>query len=239
MDGAKPENNEKKKSVGILTDVLPAMAFNLIDTRVFPFDYTKEINSENLKKFIFDFLNNKLKPGAKQTMRQQNPEIEEKYKDTPYISADLIHSKILDEGTDVMLLIYDSSNKSALAIAPHYNRVARRFNELRINSLKVFRIDAAAEAVHSILGTYILPAILFFPSFHKAKPFVQFTGDATTVQMMFFAQKYADIKFELPELPHLSPDQVPAYWEQVAELDSEKRKKTAEANERRDWGDYF
>ena len=239
MDGAQPANAEKRRSIGLVNDVLPAVGFNLFDGVIYPYDESKENTYEGIQKFVVDFLTNNLKPGTNKSIKQLNRELEEKYSDTPGLSIHEIDDKVLSDGNDVLLLIYDSKNETSLNIASNYNRVARRFKELKIYSLKVYRIDARVEPVQTKFGTYALPSILFLPAFHKKKPFLQFTGEGRTVQLMFFAQKYADIKFELPELPHLTPEQVPAYWEQVKELDEEKRKKAAAANERRDWGDYF
>jgi hypothetical protein len=53
--------------------------------------------------------------------------------------------------------------------------------------------------------------------------------------IMFFIEKYVDITFELPELPHLSPEQVDAYWVQKAELPEDRQKAVGDANERRNW----
>lgn len=239
MDGNKPISQGKRKSVGLVTDNLPAMAFNLLDGRVFPFDENKEITLKSIQHFCVNFLENKLKEGPKKTSKGRNPEIEGKFGNTKGIKADDLDSLVFKEGTDVMLLIYESNNENSLSIASNFNKVALRFKELGYPNMQVYRIDAEIEPVQVKIGTYILPAVLFFPAFHKSKPYIQYTGDGKAVQLMFFAQKYADIKFELPELPHLSPDQVPAYWEQVSSLSEEKRAKVAEANEKRDWNTFF
>lgn len=239
MDGKQPGNVEKKRAVGIITDKLPALAFNLLDGRVFPFDENKEITKKSIGIFIENFRNNKLESGAHKGLRMKSGELETKFKNTPYLKYDEVEEKVLSEGTDVMLLIYDSRDEKSLGIAPNYNKVALRYSELKIESIKIYRSDIASDPVQTKLGTYIWPAIVFLPAFHKVKPYVQYTGEAKAVQLMFFAEKYADIKFELPELPHLSPDQIPAYWDQVAELDEEKRKKVSAANERRNWDEYF
>ncbi|OMJ95175.1 hypothetical protein SteCoe_1551 [Stentor coeruleus] len=239
MDGKQPNNAEKKRAVGIITDKLPALAFNLLDGRVFPFDETKEITKKSISIFIENFRNNKLESGAHKGLRTKSGELENKYKNTPYLKYDELEEKVLSEGTDVMLLIYDSRDEKSLGIAPNYNKVALRYSELNIPSIKIYRSDIVSDPVQTKLGTYIWPAIIFLPAFHKVKPYVQYTGEAKAVQLMFFAQKYADIKFELPELPHLSPDQIQAYWQQVNELDEEKREKVSAANERRNWDEYF
>lgn len=49
-----------------------------------------------------------------------------------------------------------------------------------------------------------MPAIHLFPAFHKHPPYVNYTGKAKVLPIMYFIEKYADVKFELPEMPHLS-----------------------------------
>ena len=239
MDGATPANAEKRRSVGLVNDILPAMAFNLLDGRLFPYDDTKEITIPGIRVFIRDFLQNKLKSGPNKSIISAAQEFDDKFKDTTYLYASEIDSKVLSEGYDVMLLIYDSKQEDAISIAPYFNKMALRFRELKIDTLKIYRIDANLDPVQAKIGNLRSPTILLYPAYHKKNPFIQYSGEGRVVQLMFFAQKYADIKFELPELPHLSPDQVPAYWEQVAELDEEHRKKVAAANERRNWDEYF
>lgn len=239
MDGKQSENANKMRAIGLVNDILPALGFNMLDGRLFPFDDTKKLTLENIKEFIHDFFLNRLKSGPNKLKIKANKDFEKKFENTPSLHISEFDAKVLTEGTDVMLLIYDSSQEQAISSAPNYNKVALRFSELRINTLKVYRIDANLEPIQAKIGNSPLPTIFFFPAFHKIAPFIQFSGELKAVKLMFFAQKYADIKFELPELPHLSPDQVPAYWEQVNELDEEKRKKASEANERRDWSEYF
>lgn len=239
MDGNKQISKDKRKAVGLVADTLPAMAFNLLDGRVFPFDENKVINLKAIQYFCVNFLENKLREGPRKKAKGKNFELEEKLSRTLSVKLDELDDLVFKEGTDVMLLVYDSSSEKSLAIAPNFNKAALRFQELAYPSMQVYRIDAESELIQTVIGSYILPAVLFFPAFHKNKPYIQYTGDGKAVQLMFFAQKYADIKFELPELPHLSPDQIPAYWEQVGALSEEKRAKVTEANERRDWDAFF
>ena len=239
MDGNKPISQEKRKSIGLVTNKLPAMGFNLLDGRVFPFDENKEITLKSIQHFCANFLENKLKEGPKKVSKGRGTDAEGKLGNIKSIVGDDLEGLVFKEGTDVMLLIYESNNEKSLSIASNFNKVGLRFKELGYPNMQIYRIDAEVEPVQVKIGTYVLPAVLFFPAFHKSKPYIQYTGDGKAVQLMFFAQKYADIKFELPELPHLSPDQVPAYWEQVSDLSEERRAKVAEANERRNWDTFF
>ena len=240
MDGTTETSKEKRKTVGLVTENLPAMAFNLLDGRVFPYDESKNITLKGIKYFCANFLENKLKQGVKKTgFKGKNMEIEQKFRNTKSIAMNDLDQLVFQDGTDVMLLVYESNDEKSLNIAPNFNKVALRFKELAIPTMKVYKIDADNEPVQTIIGHYVLPAILFFPAFHKSKPYIQYTGEGKAVQLMFFAQKYADIRFDLPELPHLSPDQVEAYWQQVGELSEERREKVAKANEERDWKEFF
>jgi hypothetical protein len=119
----------------------------------------------------------------------------------------------MEEGFDVCVLFYSSfNNEESYTIAPYFNKMAKRFKELEFPNVRLYMIDVARESVPKGIKMDKLPGIFLFPAFHKTPPYIQFTGEGKVLPMMFFIEKYADIKFELPELPHLSPDQIEAYW---------------------------
>jgi len=233
MDGSSPTNKARKKDLGLTTEILPSLAFNLNDKRIFPFDENKPLTKDSVARFVQDFLENKLVPGTKKTT-QADPEFEEIYKDTPKLKLGEFEEKAFEEGKDVLLLLYSShNNENSYTLAPYYNKVAKRFKELEFSNVAVYRLDVATEGVPSSMKLSSVPSVFFFPAFKKQPPFIQYTGEAKVLPLMFFVQKYSDIKFSLPDLPHLSPDQVEAYYEQKSQLSPDQQEKVAKANEQR------
>mmetsp|Transcript_14439 Transcript_14439/g.14484 ORF Transcript_14439/g.14484 Transcript_14439/m.14484 type:complete len:349 (+) Transcript_14439:603-1649(+) len=235
MDGTDPMIKQRKKKLGLVTEILPSMAFNVLDDRILPYKEGQPITESSIRLFVSDFIENRLSSKNIADIRP-NPELESKYSDTPIVTMDQFEEKVLSEGTDVLLLLYSSyQNEDSLNLAPYFNKVAKRFKELNYPHVKVYRMDTATQTVHKNVKIDHVPVIYLFPAYHKNPPYVQYTNEAKVPPMMFFVEKYADIKFQLPELPHLSPDQIGPYWEQKAQLPPEKQERVAAHNERRNW----
>lgn len=229
-------NKQRKRKLGLVTEILPAMSFNLLDERIIPFDEGKDITFDNISLYVSEFLENKLESIRNKPKRSTDTELRKSYKDTPPLLYSEFHSKVLTEGTDVLVLFYSSyNNQKSYDIAPYFNKVAKRFGELEFPNVKVYGMDVALESVPKNIKIEYIPAIYFFPSFHKEPPHTYYSGEGKVLPLILFVQHYADIPFELPPLPHLSPDQIEAYYQQKAELSIEKQKQVEAANERTNW----
>lgn len=236
VDGTDPIMKQKKRALGLVTEILPAVAFNLLEDRTLPFDEAKPLTYDNLLGFVRDYVEHRVVSRRNKPEKLGNKELEEAYRNTPRLHTVDFEKEVLQEGYDVVVLFFSSfGNEESLRFAPYYNKMAQRFAELEFPNVKVFRLDVAVESVPKHIKIDSLPAIYFFPAFHKQPPYIHYTGMGKVLPLMFFIEKYADIRFELPELPHLHPNQISAYYEQKAELSPEKQKKVEEANERRHW----
>lgn len=236
MDGNDPVIMQRKRKLGLITKILPSLAYNLLDDRIIPYPESQPITENGIRSFVVDFLDNKLKSVSKISDNKPSLDFEKKYSETPIVYMENFEEKVLQEGVDVVLLIYSSfESEDSYNMAPYYNKLAKRFTELNYPSLKVYRLDIATDAVPKMIKIDHIPSIYMFPAFHKNPPYIHYTGINKVPPMMFFVQKYADIKFELPILPHLSPDQIDPYYTQKAELPLERQEKVAAANERREW----
>lgn len=228
----------KKQALGLVTEILPAVAFNLLEDRQIAFDEGKVLNEQNLKEFVQNFLENKVSQFINKPTHQIDPELLKGYSNVDRITMEQFDSLVLTEGYDVCVMFYSSfNNQESYTLAPYMNKLAKRFKEMReeIPKVRVYMFDVSTQSVPKNVKMEKLPAIFVFPAFHKKPPYIQFTGDGKVLPIMFFIQKYSDIQFELPELPHLSPDQVDEYWKQVSELEPERQEKVSAANERREW----
>jgi hypothetical protein len=56
------------------------------------------------------------------------------------------------------------------------------------------------------------PMLVFIPAFSKKPPFLIYTDSAKALTIMEYIETHSDIKFKLPELPHLPPELHEEYY---------------------------
>mmetsp|Transcript_16906 Transcript_16906/g.30271 ORF Transcript_16906/g.30271 Transcript_16906/m.30271 type:complete len:534 (+) Transcript_16906:14256-15857(+) len=228
------EQKKTMRSLGLLEEVYPSVAFNLNENRQLAFDQKLPITRDNLHAFVQAFIEGKR--DALNTEKGKNSEIEQAYRDTVQLTAAEFDSKVLREGNDVCVLFYSSvDSPESLSMAPYFNKLALRFAELEFPNVQVYRFDIAVQSVPRHIRSETFPAVYLFPAFHKKPPYPVYSGPGKTLPLMFFVANHADIEIELPDLPHLSPDQVVEYYKQKAALPLERQQAVEEANERRHW----
>mmetsp|Transcript_25797 Transcript_25797/g.25340 ORF Transcript_25797/g.25340 Transcript_25797/m.25340 type:complete len:275 (-) Transcript_25797:66-890(-) len=231
LDGTEEVNKQRKRKIGLVTEILPSLAFNLADGRIYPYLEGKPITRESIAEFVTEFLENK---HSVKNVPDYKPdiELEKKYKDTPIVTRETFDELVLGEGFDVLVLFYSShKNQESYTIAPYFNKLAKRYGELEFTNLRVYRMDVAIQSVHKFVKTDTIPSVYLFPAFHKQPPYIRYTGDMDVLRMMFFVEKYVDVKFELPDVPHLSPDEAEEYWDKKAKLTPEQQQEEAKRHE--------
>ena len=60
MDCTEEHIKAKKQALGLVTEILPAVAFNLLEDRQIAFDEGKVLTEQALKEFVQNFLENKV-----------------------------------------------------------------------------------------------------------------------------------------------------------------------------------
>ena len=73
LDGSTEENKARKRKIGLVTEILPSMAFNLLDGRIISFDESAELTQESIAAFAADFLDGKLKSTGKKPTWKVDP----------------------------------------------------------------------------------------------------------------------------------------------------------------------
>ena len=110
------------------------------------------------------------------------------------------------------MLLYSSHNsKDSEKAASAFNRVCKRFNSLNYPALRVYAFDAATQRVHKTVKASKFPAVFVAPSNKKTERFKNFEGQLDTFNIMEFVEQTVTVKFELPDLHHLSPEEVEEY----------------------------
>ena len=134
----------------------------------------------------------------------------------------------LDVTSDVLLLLHAAEGCEACAqLRPYIERVAERAAALSLTSLVVAQYDVRRHGVPSALRAVAsqmmdLPTILMLPARRKDPPFSLYHGEARPKELLYFAQRHASLRFELPPNPHLTREQHAAWKAQVGDLPKDK-----------------
>jgi len=147
------------------------------------------------------------------------------------------HRIVQDPTKDVLLVATKGekscpNNSECGVLRAYLGGVARRFHELKINSVIVATLDAQKVPIPQTahLSLQSLPAIYLIPAKNKLPPYVMFTGKLKPRYLMHFVEKHASIKFQLPDLPHLTAAQQVDFHKQLAEQN--KKQEPATESER-------
>jgi hypothetical protein len=138
---------------------------------------------------------------------------------------------VLEDGVDVLLLLHARACEPCAHFAVYFKRVAERFHDLSIPSLRMARMDvthATPPPRMNLLGHGNLPLLVMLPAFNKQEPWIFFSGVGKPQEIMKWVQKHAYIPFELPNLPHLTEEQRVLYKEQIREREEHLDSKAAE-----------
>jgi hypothetical protein len=137
------------------------------------------------------------------------------------VTAETFHGQvILNEDRDVLLLLHAKSCEPCAHFTVYYKRMAARFVDLKIDSLVIARMDVTDESppAHLNLMAGELPILVLFPAvgdeLDRPLP-IFYSGVGKIQQMMKWVQQHAAMPFELPNLPHLTNEQVELYKTQV------------------------
>lgn len=90
-----------------------------------------------------------------------------------------------------------------------YGCGATQFMALGVETMRVAKFDVEKYVLPAHVGVQYssLPAVVFFPAKDKQVPYKYFTGRGKAQYLMWWAQEHASYSFELPEDPHLTPEQ--------------------------------
>lgn len=205
VDGTSADYVLKRRKLGLVGNSLPGIAFNLGIEEIYPFAEDKRITEDNLEPFIQGFLDGEKysDQGKKAKKDKEMPNC------TPVTMAEFAEN-VLKNGHDAVFLVYSSVDSKK--IAQVFDKVCKRVKELEYTYLHVYIVDIATQAVHKSVRIDKVPGIYLAPAYNKSPPYVHYTGKIDVLQILMFIEKYAGIQFTLPELPHLSPDEVEEYW---------------------------
>jgi len=100
----------KKKMLGLVTEILPSVAFNLAENRQLAFDESSPVNFQNLNIFINDFKQDRVGSFVNKSMHPIDPELEASLASIDSITRDRYDELVFTEGNDVLVLYYSTFN---------------------------------------------------------------------------------------------------------------------------------
>lgn len=148
-----------------------------------------EIQSDKIKIFGEDFLNDKLKPFYK-----SDPIPEKNDEDVKIVVGDNFDEIVLDDSKDVLLEVYAPWCGHCQALEPMYNKLAKHLRS--IDSLVITKMDGTTNE-HPKAKAEGFPTILFFPAGNKTSEPITVDTDRTVVAFYKFLRKHATIPFKL------------------------------------------
>ena len=136
------------------------------------------------------------------------------------VTQDNFYDVVMQEDVDVVLLLHAQSCEPCAHFAVFFKRVAERFGDIGVPSLRIARMDvtyATPPPRLNLLGHGALPSLVMLPAFAKHEPWNFYSGVGKPQEIMKWIASQAAIPFKLPNLPHLTEDQRKLYKEQIRE----------------------
>eukprot|EP01050_Picozoa_sp_SAG11_P004179 SAG11_NODE_260_length_11531_cov_6.271781_6_plen_641_part_00 len=237
----KEKYREKKKVLGLHGDALPAMAMNTADGRVLTFE-GQPFSELAIESFVRSYLGEDLQAKAEGVPRRADsprpPQpsagglkgdahadaFVEGADNVTVLTGSNFEHLVLDEHKDVLVVLQAHDSASSQEFYKYVKRMTDQFIQLGIETVRVGKFDVEKYVLPPRLGIQYntLPAVIMFPAKDKELPYIYFTGKAKAQYLMWFVQEHASYRFELPEDPHLTPEQRVMKKQQLRERSQSK-----------------
>jgi len=155
------------------------------------YKYDGEVTTEKLVKFAEDVIAGKAAKFFKSAAEPAEP----LDKGVAVIVGNTVESVVMDPTKDVLLEVYAPWCGHCKALAPVYEKLAKRF--AKIDSVVIAKMDGT-ENEHPSIEAQGYPTLLFFPAEKDAEP-IPYDGGRTLGEMTKFIKKHAKVPFELPK----------------------------------------
>ncbi|KAI7840070.1 hypothetical protein COHA_006200 [Chlorella ohadii] len=132
---------------------------------------------------------------AKKFFKSAEPPKEPLDKGVAVITGNTVETIVKDPTKDVLLEVYAPWCGHCKALAPTYEKLAKRF--AKIDSVVIAKMDGT-ENEHPEVEAQGFPTLIFFPAEKDAKP-IPYEGGRTLGDMTKFIKKHAKVPFELPK----------------------------------------
>jgi len=196
--------------LGIEEDALPVVRLVQPKDNIKKYVFEKEITEENIKSFVRDFRDNKLKPYFK----SQPIPTESHENGVRTIVGKNFEEIVLDSTKDVLVEYYAPWCGHCKHLAPIYESLASRLKGSE--NLIIAKMDATANEVESV-AVEGFPTIKFYPANKKQSP-IDFEGERDEEGFVQFLKQHATVTIHDSE-PHKSETEDSAKRESVVDRD--------------------
>jgi len=206
--------------LGLEMDKLPS----IVATDRLRYHMTSELNEENLRQFLADYLAKKIEP----TLKSQEPPSAEAF-DTSVVKTvvgktwkDFVN----DDKRDIMVKYYAEWCGHCKAFAPNYIKVATLLADVK-DKLYLGEFDVPENELKEDIGIKGFPTVIFYPAKDKSKPIV-YEGDRSAGDVLKFIQEHKSFDWEMPEK---AKAEIAAYEAELAKKKAEEEAANAAAEE--------
>jgi len=206
--------------LGLQMDKLPAV----VATDRLRYVMTEELNADNLRKFVQDYLDKKVEPNLKS---QEPPKPE----DFESAAVKTVVSKtwkdvVMDDKRDVLVKFYADWCGHCKAFAPDYVKVAEDLVSVR-DKLYLVEYNFPENELKEEVPVQGFPTLIFYPAGAKDK-FVVYEGDRSIGSLLQFIQKHKTFDWEMPDE---AMEDINAYEAELAKKKAEEEADNEEEQE--------
>lgn len=151
-----------------------------------------DLTVDNIKTFVDDFVNNKLRPFYKSEPVSENTHEE----DVRVVVGKNYEEIVLDDNSDVLMFYYAPLCAPCKTMAPFYASLANKLKD--VEGLVIGKMDLTKNEAEG-LQTKGFPTIRFYPKGDKSNP-IDFTGELIEEEFLEFIKKHTTVRH-----PKLNP----------------------------------
>jgi len=199
------------KHLGFEMDKLPG----IVATDRLRYHMTEELTADNLRKFLQDYIDNKIEPTLK-SQEVPTPEAFETSTVKTVVSKNW-KEVVFDEKRDVLVKYYAEWCGHCKAFAPDYIKVAALLAGQK-DKLYLAEMNFPENELKENVEVQGFPTVIFYPAASKDKPIV-YKGDRSVGNLLKFLQENKSFDWEMPEL---AKKEIEKYEEKVAKEKAEE-----------------
>ena len=156
-----------------LSEKLPAIAINTMQSGRFTFPANSEFTEAAITLFVEDFVAGRLKSGAQvdADLDAQRLPIEKVEGSLELTKESFVTQVMQDTSKDVVVLFYTSTQQLSVDFVIYWKKTVERFHALKIRSVKLARYDVAKYQVPMDVEFEHTPAVIMFTAKDKTPPF--------------------------------------------------------------------